>query len=114
MPAAQLQDHVIALNVGNIITVITRPDAFTHAQWQAARTRLEAQGFKIMLGPDVSFDDITSTLMSGKADAAYFASLPENIVPSTDDNPFFFYTARFGHFISKALSATRKTTRRSA
>ena len=83
-------NHVVALNVGNIITVITRPDAFTDAQWQGARARLLAQGFKILLGPDVSFDTITSTLMSGKADAAFFASLPENIIPSTDDNPFFF------------------------
>ena len=56
-----------------------------------ARTRLSAQGFKIMLGPGVAFDAVTSTLMSGKADAAFFASLPENIAPSTDDNPFFFY-----------------------
>ena len=29
VPAAELADHVIALNVGNIVTVITRPDAFT-------------------------------------------------------------------------------------
>ena len=103
VPAAELADHVIALNVGNIVTVITRPDAFTKAQWQAARTRLLAQGFKILLGPDVTFDAVTSTLMSGKADAAFFASLPENITPSTDDNPFFFYTARFGRSCRQAL-----------
>ena len=66
------------------------------AQWQAARTRLLAQGFKILLGPDVGFNTITSTLMSGKADAAFFASLPENVTPSTDDNPFF-YTTRLGN-----------------
>ena len=105
VPAAELPNHVIALNVGNIITVITRPDAFTHAQWQAARARLLAHGFKILLAPDVSFDAVTSTLMSGKADAAFFASLPQNISPSTDDNPFFFYTARFGDFITKPLAA---------
>ena len=104
VPAAELPDHVIALNVDNIVTVITRPDAFTNAQWQGARTRLLAQGFEILLGPDVTFDAVTSTLMSGKADAAFFASLPENISPSTDDNPFFFYTARFGDFASKPLA----------
>src|SRR5712675_1126384 len=92
--AAELTRHVVALNVGKIVTVITRPDAFTDAQWQGARTRLLAQGFKILLGPDVAFDAITSTLMSGKADSAFLASLPENVAPSTDDNPFFFYTAR--------------------
>jgi SAM-dependent methyltransferase len=104
VPAAELQDHVIALNVDNIVTVITRPDAFSKAQWQGARDRLLAQGFKILLGPDVAFDTITSTLMSGKANAAFFASLPQNISPSTDDNPFFFYTARFGDLVAKPLA----------
>lgn len=102
--ASTLKDHVIALNVDNIVTVITRPDAFTAAEWQGARSRLLAQGFKILLGPDVAFDAVTSKLMSGSADAAYFASLPENIAPSTDDNPFFFYTARFGEFVAKPFS----------
>jgi SAM-dependent methyltransferase len=101
VPAAELADHVVALNVDNIVTVITRPEAFTNVQWQAARTRLLAQGFKILMGPDLTFDTVTSTLMSGNADAAYFASLPENVTPSTDDNPFFFYTARFGDIAGK-------------
>jgi SAM-dependent methyltransferase len=96
VPATDLRHHVVALNVGNIVTVITRPDAFTDAQWQEARGRLEAQGFKIFLGPDVAFDAITSTLLSDKADAAFFDSLPENIAPSTDDQPFFFFTSRLG------------------
>ncbi len=104
VPAAELQSHMIALNVDNIVTVITRPDTFTKAEWQGARERLLAQGFKILLGPDVTFDTITSTLMSGKADAAFYASLPQNISPSTDDNPFFFYTARFGDLVAKPLS----------
>jgi SAM-dependent methyltransferase len=104
VPAAELQGHMIALNVDNIVTVITRPDTFTKAEWQGARERLLAQGFKILLGPDVTFDTITSTLMSGKADAAFYASLPQNISPSTDDNPFFFYTARFGDLVAKPLS----------
>jgi hypothetical protein len=100
-----LPDHVIAVNVDKIVTVISRPDAFTNAEWQAARTRLLAQGFKVLMGPDLAFDGITSTLLSGKADAAFFASLPENIAPSTDDRPFFFYTARFGDLFSKRLAS---------
>jgi len=50
------------------------------------------------------FDAVTSTLMSGKADAAFFASLPQNISPSTDDNPFFFYTARFSDLVGKPVA----------
>ncbi|WP_296516214.1 hypothetical protein [Rhodopseudomonas sp.] len=104
--AAELPRHIVALNVGNIVTVITRPDAFTDAQWQGARDRLTAQGFKILLGPDVGFDAVTSTLLSGKADKAFFDSLPENIAPSTDDNPFFFYTSRFGDFVAKPATVS--------
>jgi hypothetical protein len=51
---------------------------------------------KIFLGPDITFDAITSTLLSDKADGAFFDSLPENIAPSTDDKPFFFFTSRLG------------------
>jgi spermidine synthase len=101
VPASELSDHVIAVNVDNIVTVITRPDALTKDQWRAARTRLEAQGFRIFLGPDVTYDAITSTLLSGKADTAFFASLVENITPSTDDNPFFFFTERFTNLLAK-------------
>jgi spermidine synthase len=103
--ATELPNHVVVVNVDNIVTVITRPDAFTRAQWQEAQARLLAQGFKVLLGPGVAFDAVTSTLLSGKADAAFFASLPENVTPSTDDNPFFFYTARFGEFFSKPVSS---------
>jgi hypothetical protein len=52
------------------------------------------------LGPDFTFDAVTSTLLSDKADQAFFDSLPENIAASTDDNPFFFYTSRFSDFVS--------------
>jgi spermidine synthase len=100
VPADELRRHVIAVNVGKIVTVISRPDAFTDAEWQAARARLQAQGFKIMLGPDISFDTVTSTLLSDKADRAFLDSLPENIAASTDDNPFFFYTSRMRDFLS--------------
>jgi SAM-dependent methyltransferase len=112
VPAAELARHVIAVGVGDIVTVMTRPDAFADAQWQAARERLAAQGFKILLGPDIAFDTITSTLLSGKADRAFFDSLPENITASTDDNPFFFYTARFGDFFN--FSASRSMNNNAA
>src|SRR5260370_39525315 len=54
-----------------------------------------------MMVADVAFDAVTSTMMSGKADQAFFASLPENVAPSTDDNPFFFFTQRFSNFVAR-------------
>jgi spermidine synthase len=96
VPPSELDRHVIVLNAGRIVTVVTRPDAFSDAEWQRARAALEAQGFKILLGPGVAFDEVTSTLLSGAADAAFYSALPRNIAPSTDDKPFFFYTTRLG------------------
>jgi SAM-dependent methyltransferase len=106
VPAGELTRHLIAVNVGAIVTVISRPEAFTDAQWQGARERLLAQGFRILLGPDVSFDEVTSTVLAGKADAAFFDSLPENIAPSTDDDPFFFYTARLRNLFETHASVS--------
>ena len=106
VPAGELSRHIIAANVGDIVTVISRPDAFTDTQWRGARERLLAQGFSILLGPDVSFDEVTSTVLAGKADAAFFDSLPENIAPSTDDDPFFFYTARLGNLLDTHSSVS--------
>ncbi len=106
VPSAELPRHVVALNVGDIVTVITRPDAFSDAQWQAARGRLTAQGFKILLAPDLSYDTVTSTLLSDKADQAFLDSLPQNIAASTDDNPFFFYTARLGDLLTSGASVS--------
>jgi spermidine synthase len=105
VPAAELARHVIAVNSGPIVTVMTRPDAFTDAEWRAAKARLTAQNFKVILAPDVAYDNVTTTLLSGKADAAFFASLPENIAASTDDSPFFFYTHRLSDFLTKPSTA---------
>src|SRR4030081_1102763 len=53
--ASTLKDHVIALNVDNIVTVITRPDAFTAAEWRGARSRLLGPGVKIPLWAGIGF-----------------------------------------------------------
>jgi spermidine synthase len=105
VPAGELARHVIAVTGGPIVTVITRPDAFTDAEWQAARARLAAQGFKVILGPDVAYDNVTSTMLSGKADAAFFASLPWNVTASTDDSPFFFFTQRLSTLTTQPSAA---------
>ena len=99
VPSTELSRHIVALNVGKIVTVITRPTALSDADWQAAKARFAAQGFTVLLGPDVKYDDVTSTIIAGKADAAYYNSLPANVAPSTDDNPFFFYSEWLGDAI---------------
>lgn len=111
VPAANLAQHVIAVNVGEIVNVITRPTALSTSDWIAARERLMAQGFRILLGPGITYDAITSKLLSGTADTAFFDSLPENVAPSTDDKPFFFYTSRLGSLIvERSLNFTNNNS----
>jgi spermidine synthase len=105
VPASELARHVIAVASGPIVTVITRPDALTDAEWRSARARLAAQGLQVILGPDVAYDNVTSTMLSGKADAAFFALLPDNVVASTDDNPFFFFTQRLSTLTTRSSTA---------
>src|SRR5678815_5646748 len=56
---------------------------------------------------DVRFDTITSPILSGDADAAFFRDLPQNVAPSTDNKPFFFYTSRIGDLLTKNPFAAR-------
>ncbi|HVZ12893.1 MAG TPA: hypothetical protein VG894_00365 [Bauldia sp.] len=100
VPANELDRHIVALNVGNIVTVITRPGALSDGEWQAAKSRFAAQGFTVLVGPGIHYDDVASTIVAGKADAGYYDSLPFNVTPSTDDNPFFFYSEWLGDVIT--------------
>lgn len=105
VPRHELNKHVIAVNAKDIVTVITSPTAFSDAEWQQARTRLTDQGFTILLGPDVRFDTVTSPILSGDADDAFFSELPQNVAPSTDNKPFFFYTSRLGDLLKNPFAA---------
>jgi hypothetical protein len=59
-----------------------------------------------MLGPDIAFDPVTTTILAGQADADFFRSLPEDVSPSTDNNPFFFYTSRLTRTLADAAHLT--------
>jgi hypothetical protein len=99
----------------DIVTVITRPDAFTDGAMARRAREASGPGLQDTAGAGRHFRRGHLDVMSGKADAAFFASLPENITPSTDDNPFFFYTARFRDLLDQAdVDAVQTTTRRSA
>jgi spermidine synthase len=92
VPKEALQQHIVALNVGDIVTVITRTTPLTSDEWQAATARYDAAGFKVLLGPDVSYDATTDTLLRGADTEAFYTAQQENIRASTDDKPFFFHS----------------------
>jgi len=62
--------------------VITRPDGLRQSNGRPRGERLQAPGFQIMMGPDMRSNAVTTKLISGTANAAYFASLRNNVTPS--------------------------------
>jgi len=94
-----------ALNVGNIVTVIARPDAFTGRPMARRVHETSSPGLQDTHGAGCHFRHrhVDADVRQGRR--AFFASLPQNITPSTDDNPFFFLYGALGDLLSKPLSA---------
>ena len=104
VPAAELPDHVVALNVGNIVTVITRPDAFTDAAMAGCAHEASGPGLQDTAGAGCHFRRRHVDVDVRQGRRGFLRVIAGKHRPSTDDNPFFFYTARFGDLASKPLS----------
>ena len=77
----------------------------THAPPASAQAPAPPAGVAVRQAPDSALQTTTPASPTRPAaearaaadtakEQAFLDSLPENIAPSTDDNPFFFYTAR--------------------
>jgi hypothetical protein len=58
---------------------------------EALSTRMQ---FDLELTPRASRDPTLAKLASGRGDADFFAALPQDVTPPTDDKPFFFHLTR--------------------
>ena len=94
VPADEITKHLIALRSDRIVTVITSPTAFTPEETDKATRNLLDQGFEVMIAPGKEFTVLSSKILSGTADDAFYNSMKERIDPTTDDHPFFFYSKR--------------------
>lgn len=92
--AKDIKLHILVFQVDKIVTVVTSKSPFKTEEIQHIRREAQRRGFTVMVAPDAPFDMISSTILSGDADARFYASLPIDVSPSTDDRPFFFYHTR--------------------
>lgn len=96
----ELKSHILAFGVDRVVTVVTSKSAFSAGEITRMREVAKRHGFTVMVAPDEPFDDISSTILSGTADAKFYASLPIDVSPSTDDRPFFFYNTRMHDIVA--------------
>jgi SAM-dependent methyltransferase len=105
---ADIKQHVLVFGVYDhssqnptvgIATIVVTPSALTAAELANAHKMAEEHGFSLMVAPDENWDDISRTIISGKADAKFYGSLPLDLSAPTDDRPFFFQMVRMKDMI---------------
>lgn len=96
--AHMLAAYVSVPNSTNgIITFILSKSPFTSKEVANFIATCEKLKFQPLLTPEKA-DKIIAKLASGKADNAFYDSLPLDVSASTDDRPFFFFMTRLASF----------------
>lgn len=93
-PQADARNHVVVMKANNVASVVVSKSPYTGADMRRLYDAAAQYGFTTILAPDVSYDDISDTILAGRATPEFYASLPQDVTPPTDDRPFFFNTAR--------------------
>ena len=101
VPAAELPNHVVALNVGNIVTVITRPDAIHRGPMAGCAHQTSGPGLQDTAGAGCRLRRRHLDADVRQCGRGLLRVAAGKYRPSTDDNPFFFYTSRFRDLVSK-------------
>ena len=99
VPANEVRSHIFAFNSAGIITVAVSNSPYTAAEIAHVRQVVKQENFKLILSPDYAMDDISRVIASGKADEAFYKTLPIDVTAPTDNRPFFFYMTRFGDLL---------------
>jgi spermidine synthase len=95
VPQVEVRRHILAFNARHIVTVLVSRSPFSVAEVARARAEAKMHGFTPLLTPDAALDETSAVIASGKADAAFYARLPLDVTPPSDDRPFFFYMTPF-------------------
>lgn len=81
-------------------TLLVSPDPFSATEIASAQEWAKEMGFDLLYAPGHPEEPIIAKLAAGEAPASAAPSVPFNLKPSTDDNPFFFQTLSLPHFFS--------------
>ena len=107
---ADTRSHLFLAKKGNLGTLLVKPTGFT-ADDEARLAAAAAQyGFDVLLAPSVTRDGTLTAMLAAGAWSDTVRAYPQNVLPPTDDRPFFFYFVKPGqlfswdHFSSKKLA----------
>jgi hypothetical protein len=100
--ATRPQDHIVIAyntgpngsNVAAVATLLASVDPFTPRELERLNQAAAERGLHILFSPSECHDDLLRTVICSEDIAAATASLPVNLVPPTDDKPFFFDNSR--------------------
>lgn len=93
-PNVDPRSHILVASVNSIATMALSKSPFTPEEVARFDSTCQRLNFTPLVTPTIAVDDIAAHIASGKADRAYFDTLPFDVTPTTDDRPFFFYTER--------------------
>lgn len=101
LDGSTVEDHLIAVESNNVVTVLLSKSPFTAAQLAKLGEVSEVYGFHPLIVPgEKGYNEVTHTLLTGGATNAFYASLPMDVTAPTDDRPFFFNMARLSNALS--------------
>ncbi len=105
--AADVQSHIMAFSMNEIVTVVVSPDAFSPAEVARGRAAAAHEGFTVMVDPGTAWDATSGVIAGGRATPAFYDGLASDISAPTDNRPFFFYTWKPLSFLSGSAQIER-------
>ncbi len=100
MGVSQPRNHLLLIQGGDLATLILKKTPFSQEEVNNAHEVSDDLGFRIIYSPDSVENPIFGKLFNKAERANLYRDYPLNIIPPTDDTPFFFQTARFSDLFS--------------
>ena len=107
---ADTRKHLYLARKGNLGTLLVKPSGFTLEESARLHASSAQYGYTVVLAPDVNGDAMLTRMLAAGAWSDEVRRYPHNVLPPTDDRPFFFYFVKPGdllswdHFSSKKLA----------
>jgi spermidine synthase len=83
-----------------VATMIMKKSPFTAEELEKAVEACERMDFQLVYSPEAIEDPVFNKLFDKASRNKFFREFPLDIVPPTDDKPFFFHLIRFRHLLT--------------
>ncbi len=86
-----------------VATMIVKKSPFTEEELRKAEEACERLDFQVVYSPDTIEDPVFTKLFDRASRQEFFDKYPLDIVPPTDDKPFFFHLVGFKHLLTGSI-----------